>query len=123
MYQKDKLQEIINDIVILNEHTPVIVEGKKDLQSLRALGLRGEIITLNQGKSIFNICEHITHRNVIILVDWDCKGDMLLAQLEKGLKANDIRYDKNLRAKLSMLTKKEIKDVESLNKFVERCIK
>ncbi len=101
---------------------PVIVEGRKDERSLRAIGLTGTVLRLNKGISIFRTCENISkeHDKVILLTDWDRRGGQLSRMLREGLEANGVRYDENIRAKLAMLTKKDIKDVESLYKHMER---
>ncbi|TET89476.1 MAG: hypothetical protein E3J35_09885 [Methanomassiliicoccales archaeon] len=125
MRTEERLEEInklIQDLIRLNVEMPVIVEGRKDERSLRAIGLTGTVLRLNKGISIFRTCENISkeHDKVILLTDWDRRGGQLSRMLREGLEANGVRYDENIRAKLAMLTKKDIKDVESLYKHMER---
>ncbi len=112
--------KVIEDLIVNNSKVPVIVEGKKDVKALKTLGLSGDILTLNHGIPIFNFCEEIarTHREVIILTDWDSRGGRLAKALREGLSANGVKHEKDPRAKLVILCKKEIKDIEALPKFI-----
>jgi 5S rRNA maturation endonuclease (ribonuclease M5) len=100
----------------------VVVEGRKDERALRAIGLTGTILRLNKGISVFRTCENISREygKVILLTDWDRRGGQLSRKLREGLEANGVQYDENIRAKMATLTKKDIKDVESLHKHLER---
>jgi len=75
------------------------------------------------------MCEEISkeYKKVIILTDWDKKGGDLCRRLKKYLNANSVKYDDRIRAELTEVCKKEIKDVESLFTYVEnlrrRCVK
>lgn len=116
----ETIAETLDELKELNRALPVIVEGEKDVQTLRALGLGGEIIKLHKGQSLAVFCETIAreHDKVIIMTDWDAQGGELCRMLREILKANDVRYDTELRAKLAMCCKKEIKDVEGLCKYM-----
>lgn len=117
----EDLKRVLEDLVDRNQDVPIIVEGPRDRKSLRALDLQGEIISLNRGMSVFALCESLArrHRGAIILTDWDAKGGRLARQLRDALSANGIRYDDTLRARLTHLCRKDIKDVESLHAFVK----
>ncbi len=58
--------------------------------------------------------------DIIILTDWDKRGDEVARKAGIFLHANDVRPDGDLRKKLSALSRKEIKDVESLHGYIER---
>ncbi len=116
------LQRVLEDLAEKNRHAPIIVEGEYDKRSLRALGVTGDIRMVNEGSTIFGLCESIAAggRGAIILTDWDVRGGRLARQLRDGLAANGVRYDEELRARLTRLCRKDITDVESLHGFVER---
>jgi len=116
----EDLQRVLEDLVEQNQDAPIIVEGDRDRKSLRALGVHGEILSLNRGISVFALCESIAERSrgAVILTDWDARGGRLARQLRQGLAANGVRYDDELRARLTHLCRKDIKDVESLHAFV-----
>jgi len=116
------LVDAVADLVEANLTVAVIVEGERDVRSLRELGLSGEIVTLNSGIPIFNLVEAFSRRQsrAIILTDWDRRGGQLCRVLMDAFEANQVRYDVDLRARLTLLTRKDIKDVESLAAHVER---
>lgn len=111
----DDLEEVIAD-------TPVIVEGLKDVEALKKLGLGKNIVSLGKGLAVFTFCERLSrkHTAVVILTDWDRKGGKLARMLKDAFEANGVKADVDMRAKLVLLTKKDIKDIESLPRYVER---
>ncbi|MBU3901784.1 MAG: DNA primase [Candidatus Thermoplasmatota archaeon] len=120
-YEKrlEDVEKILEKLKLLNGEYAVIVEGKKDEETLRKLCLKGRIIRIRG--SISRLCEEISreHKKVIILSDWDKKGGELCRRLKKYLNANTVKYDDRIRAELTEVCKKEIKDVESLITYVE----
>jgi len=117
----EAIEYLIERLIEENREFPVIVEGIKDEGSLRAIGLTGEIIRLNTGKSIVAVCERLTGpRKVILLFDWDKKGAKLTRAFADALKTDGIDCDTRLRSELAVLVKKDIKDVESLAGMLRR---
>jgi len=112
----EKIEKVLIELRAINVDVPIIVEGESDVKALRALGLKGEIIQINRGQSLFNFCEEIArkHAKVVLLTDWDRKGGHLCRLLSEGLKANDVQFNTEIRAKLAGYCKKETKDVEGL---------
>ncbi len=100
----------------------MLVEGAKDIESLEKLGVNGHLIPLNQGKSIIDLCTDLSVRfeEVVILMDWDSKGNRLCSLLKQGLKACDTCFDTRLRGRLAAILKKEIKDVQGIYSFITR---
>jgi 5S rRNA maturation endonuclease (ribonuclease M5) len=90
--------------------------------ALKNLNFKGKIIQLHEGKQIFNFCESISRKydKVIILTDWDRKGNLLADKLARGLESCMVSIDRELRMRLRRLAKKEINDIESLDKLVTR---
>lgn len=118
----EDLNRVLDDLIEKNHAAPIIVEGEYDRRALRSLGIEGEIRLINEGSTVFGLCESIArrHREAIILTDWDIRGGRLARQLRDGLSANGVRFDEDLRARLTRLCRKDITDVESLHAFVER---
>jgi 5S rRNA maturation endonuclease (ribonuclease M5) len=118
----EKLVELLADLVEANRTAPVIVEGERDEKALREVGLTGEIVRLNSGIPVFNLAEGIArrHREAVILTDWDHRGGRLCQLLREAFEANQVRFDIDLRARMTTLCRKDIKDVESLPGYVER---
>ena len=118
----EELEDVLEDLAEASKTTPVIVEGTSDKKALARLGVTGIVFVLNDGHSIIDTCTRLAtdFRMAIIMTDWDRKGGQLARALMNALEANDMHYNTDLRAKISMLAKKEIKDVESLPAYVER---
>lgn len=116
------LEKVLEDLIERNRDAPVIVEGEYDRRALRALGVDGDVRMVNEGSTIFGLCESIAsrHRTAIILTDWDVRGGRLARQLRDALSANGVRFDEDIRARLTRLCRKDITEVESLGGFVER---
>jgi 5S rRNA maturation endonuclease (ribonuclease M5) len=116
-----KIQAVLDDLASRAEQGAVIlVEGRRDRASLEALGIRGRIVTTSQ-KQLFNLAEHVAQeKDVIVLPDWDVRGEEVARKAEVFLKSNGARPDCGPRKKLRLLTKKEVMDVESLHSYVER---
>ena len=118
----EELEEVLEELEELSEGTTIVVEGSKDVEALKRLGITKNVRHLNQGESVFNFCEGLSRnsRKLIILTDWDRKGGMLARMLKDACDANEVLADIDIRAKLVILSKKEVKDIEGLPAFIER---
>lgn len=117
----ERLRKVIEALHEINQIIPVIIEGKKDASALRKLGLIGEIITLHNGKSLYDFCTDIEERfhRVIILLDWDKNGDTLNRTLSENLKGHWEEFS-SFRELLKLLCQKEISVIEGIPKLLER---
>jgi 5S rRNA maturation endonuclease (ribonuclease M5) len=117
----ERLRKVIEDLYETNKSIPVIVEGNKDVSALRELGLVGEIITLNRGKSLYDFCLDIAERfqRVIILLDWDRVGESLTRTISIHLNGywEEFSYFREL---FKVHCQKEIKDIEGIPKLLKR---
>lgn len=125
MRLKEKLdgaKQVLDKIIEMNEETPIIVEGKKDVKALRQLGADGKIIRIKRLETVFHIIERLRKKvdEVIILTDWDPSGSELYYKVKKACRANSIDNNERLRKELIKYVRTEIKDVESLPKFIKR---
>lgn len=116
-----KLREVLELLRDVNQEIPVIVEGKRDSAALRELGLSGEIITMHRGKSLYDFCEEISENfnKVVILLDWDDKGETLNKTL-CGLLGGQWEAHAAFREILKILCQKDIKDIEGIPKLLRR---
>lgn len=110
------------ELEYLSEREPVIVEGARDVAALKKLGITKNVHPLNKGKSVFGFCEDLAKksRSAVILTDWDRRGGRLARMLREGLEANGVRINDRIRTQIVILSKKEIKDIESLPTFIDR---
>ncbi len=114
--------DILDKLEDASSSMPIVVEGLKDVEAMRKLGLKDNVVSLGKGLTVFAFSERLSkrHASAVILTDWDRKGGKLARMLKDAFGANGIRADTDLRAKLVLLTKKDIKDIESLPRYVER---
>jgi 5S rRNA maturation endonuclease (ribonuclease M5) len=121
-YDYDELEELISSLLeASSEGTAIIVEGRRDERALRSLGLRGPVILASR-RSALALAEEASrsYKKIILLTDWDEKGDEMARGLDLYLRSAGLHADLDIRSKLKRLVKKEIKDVESLDLYVER---
>jgi 5S rRNA maturation endonuclease (ribonuclease M5) len=117
----ERLREVLESLYETNKLVPVIVEGRRDADALKSLGLVGEIITLHRGKGIYEFCQHIdaTHRKAVLLLDWDREGENLFKRLGRNLSGHWEEFS-IFREALKALCQKDIKDVEGIPKLLRR---
>lgn len=117
----ERLREVLGLLYEANKRFPVIVEGKKDAQALRKIGLVGDIITLHSGKGLYDFCEDMITKfdKVIVLTDWDAKGESLQKSLSRHLAGHCEEFS-GFRGILKILCQKDIKDVEGMPKLLVR---
>jgi dTMP kinase len=118
----EQLEKVFEELEDLSADTPTIVEGIRDVRALERLGITKNVVALNKGVSVFSFCEQLSkrHRAAIILTDWDRRGGMLARMLREGLTANGVKAIDKIRTELVVLSKKEVKDIESMPTFMER---
>jgi 5S rRNA maturation endonuclease (ribonuclease M5) len=117
----ERLREVFEILHDINESAPVVVEGKKDALALRELGLSGEIIKLHGGKNLYDFCEDLISRfdRVILLMDWDRKGEELTKALSIHLRGHWEEFA-SFRELLRLLCQKEISHIEGIPKLLKR---
>lgn len=117
----ERLREVLGTLCEANKKFPVIVEGKKDVTALKKLGLAGEIIILHNGKGLYDFCEGIIENfsRVILLLDWDEKGESLYRSVSKNLSGHYEEFSA-FRGIIKSLCQKDIKDIEGIPKLLLR---
>lgn len=121
--KKEKLAKILESLATESKSgIPIVVEGKKDIKTLRSLGIKGIFITTKtQGKSFLDVIseiKQINSSNVILLLDFDKRGKQGTKYLQENLEHHKIKYDLSYWHKLMALTSKEIQFIESLNVYL-----
>ena len=108
-----RLSELADDHVIL-------VEGLKDVDALRAVGIDGEFYCVQSGGGPLKAAEHVWRggRPAVIMTDWDRRGGNLADSLRRDLESLCVEYDDTVRRDLAVLCRPYSKDVESLDSVV-----
>jgi 5S rRNA maturation endonuclease (ribonuclease M5) len=110
----ESILEELEDLRESAETAAVIVEGKRDAAALRALGVKGRLYTLNEGRTLLETAEIIAdrHGDIILMVDLDRAGRALAARLKRLLTYKRVRV--NERYRLSLLRKLDTHQVEHM---------
>lgn len=117
----ERLKKVFEALYEINKRTPIIVEGKGDIIALRKIGLIGDIIAIHAGKGIYEFCEDIAQRfsRIILLTDWDKKGENLHKNISRHLKGMWEEFSP-FREIIKILCQKDIKDIEGIPALFER---
>lgn len=124
IYRKrlERIEELLSELSEYSEGGAIIiVEGKRDVLSLKRLGIEGNF-ELATRHSLFNFSERIAQfgSQVVILTDWDRRGDLLALKLSGYFESYGLKPELEIRNKLRLISQKEIKDVESLYTYVSK---
>jgi 5S rRNA maturation endonuclease (ribonuclease M5) len=122
--REEKIEQILESLAQESARgTPIIVEGKKDKETLRALGIAGEIVTAKTGgKSRLDLISEIEKsgsREVILLLDFDKRGREWTAILRQNLEKARIKTDATFRRDLLRFAGRELKDIEGLVAYLQ----
>lgn len=123
---REKEEKIFKVLTELKEEsakgTPIIVEGKKDIAALRALGVPGMVLSVKTGGKSFQDAvveiERLNAPEVILFLDFDRRGKEGTIRLKQNLERVKIKSNLKFWHALSALIGKEIQCVESLNAYL-----
>jgi 2,5-diamino-6-(ribosylamino)-4(3H)-pyrimidinone 5'-phosphate reductase len=103
--------------------TPIIVEGKKDIEALQAFGIEGNIISAKTGgKSILDVISEVERtgrREIILLLDFDRRGKEWTKRLRLHFEKTGIKPNMTFWSRLTGIIRREVKDIEGLAAYVE----
>jgi len=124
---KEKEEKILQVLEALAEEsakgTPIVVEGKKDVDALRALSVKGTLITVKTGgKSFLDAVSEIEKTGVpevILFLDFDRRGKEGTKRLKQSLERAKIKSNVKFWRSLSALVGKEIQCIESLTAYLD----
>ncbi len=107
----EELEELRED----SEEYPIIVEGPRDVKSLRCLGVDGKFFQISTSP-FYEVVERITHdySDVILFTDADRAGQRLAKKLRSYFSQRGIRIKEKYR--LNLLSRLDTHQVENLSK-------
>jgi len=100
----------------------IIVEGQKDRESLRIMGITGPIECLQSSRqSPVGFVERLGDaKRIIVLTDFDREGTSLAKKLSRTFIAHSLHVNLVLWKNLRELTRSEVRSIEELPKYLER---
>ena len=122
--REERIQQVLEYLTAESARgTPVVVEGKKDLETLRMLGVQGRIVTAKTGgKSRLDLISELEAARspeVILLLDFDKRGREWTAILRQNLEKARIKTDITVWKELLRFAGRELKDIEGLATYLE----
>lgn len=119
----ENITRLLEDLALeASSGVPIIVEGRRDVNTLHKLAVGGEIISAKtSGKTLLDVVLEVEQRgfrDVILLMDFDRRGrewtKRLTQHLEKAKVKSNLRYWRELRR----LVGREVKDIEGLATYI-----
>lgn len=122
--KEEKIQQVLECIVQESaKGTPIIVEGKKDIETLRMLGVQGEIVSAKTGGrsriEVISEIEKKQSREVVLLLDFDRRGREWTTILKQHLEKTEIKPNLDFWNDLKRLVGRELKDIEGLAAYMQ----
>ena len=103
--------------------TPIIVEGRKDVNTLRDLSIEGDIISAKtSGRSILDVIDEVEEQNkqeVILLMDFDRRGKEWTKRLTQHFEKMRIKPNLFFWIRLLGLVGRDVRDIEGLATYLE----
>jgi len=117
----EEIEGILTAIRHLDSDSCILVEGLRDREGLRALGVVGRISCLQRGSgAISERLERLDAKNVIILMDFDPKGMHLAKLAHRLLSARGRKVDLTTWRMLKSFVGRDVRDIEGLAAYVLR---
>jgi 5S rRNA maturation endonuclease (ribonuclease M5) len=123
---KDKVEKVQHLIAKLTEASAqgklIVVEGKKDAQALKDLGVCGAILTVKTGGKSFLAAtaeiEALGTGEVILFLDFDRRGKEGTKRLQLNLERARIKVNVRFWRELHGLVGREVQCIESLPAYL-----
>jgi len=115
----ESLMEYLEELKALSAEFPILVEGKRDEEALRSLGVDGKFHWVSPAP-FHEFCDEMRmhYKEVIVFTDMDKAGVRLAKRLGTALTQRGVKVHEKLRPIL--LGKLETHQVEDLAKRLER---
>ena len=118
------IKKVLERLEILSaKGIPIIVEGRKDVQTLNYLGISGDIVMAKtSGKSFLDVLNEVEQKGaseVILLFDFDRPGKEWTRKICSYLERMKITPNLLFWRMLRGLVGRDVKDIEGLATYLE----
>ena len=122
--KEEKIQHVLDELREESSRgTLILVEGKKDVETLRTLGVEGNIITVKTGgKSFLDVVSELEKAKVLkvlLLLDFDRRGKQGTNRLRQSLEHAGVKVNLEFWVALLKLAGKDVQCVEGLDAYLE----
>lgn len=122
--KEEKIQQLLQHLTEeASRGTPIVVEGKKDIEALKALNVEGNMISAKTGgKSLLDLVSEVEKtkaQEVILLLDYDRRGKEWTQRLKHHLEKTGITPNLTFWTRLFAMIGREVKDIEGLATYME----
>jgi len=123
--KEEQLTEALNTLAEESaKGTTILVEGRKDVETLRNLGVQGPILTVKTGgKSFLDVISELEEQRlakVVLLLDFDRRGKQGTNRLRRNLERTGIKVDLVVWLALLGSVGKDVQCVEGLTAYLKR---
>ena len=123
--KEEKIQQVIEELREQSARgTPILVEGRKDVNALRTLGIEGNIFTVKTGgKSFLDVVlelEQAGISEVVLLLDFDRRGKQGTNRLRKNFEHSGVKVNLEFWRALLRLVGKDLQCVEGLDAYLAK---
>ena len=123
---KEKEEKILKILEALASEsakgTPIIVEGQKDVEALRGLGVEGAVVTAKTGgKNFLDVVSEVERtgaEGAVLLLDFDRRGREGTKRLKQDLEHAKIAPNLKFWRELKALLGREVQCVEGLTSYM-----
>ncbi|MEM2440366.1 MAG: toprim domain-containing protein [Candidatus Bathyarchaeia archaeon] len=120
----EQIQQILEQLAEESSSgKPILVEGKKDAEALKTLGITGKIMFAKKGlKTRLDVVSEIEKSSpteIILMLDFDREGRELTEHFKTHMEKVGVKANIHYWLKLSSLTGREVKDVEGLATYLK----
>lgn len=96
----------------------VVVEGRRDVEALKAIGFEGDVFTLShRGRFSALVSDAERHKKTILLLDLDSKGRVLTKRAALLLQQKKNKIDLRFRRELASITRGKLRHIEGLRSY------
>jgi len=120
----EEIQRLLDNLAAeASRGTSLIVEGKRDVETLKKLKITGDIVSAKtSGKTFLDVIREVEERNVnevILLMDFDNRGREWTKRLTQHLERAKVKPNLVFWKKLSGLVGRDVKDIEGLSAYIQ----
>ncbi|MEM2912896.1 MAG: toprim domain-containing protein [Candidatus Bathyarchaeia archaeon] len=106
-----------------SEGALLLVEGQRDAEALRSIGVEGEILAIKPcGGSFIDLIDRIAKcgkKEIVLLMDFDRYGREITERLVQNLERIGVKINLSFWRELLSLVERDLKDIEGLVTYLE----